>query len=172
MTFFFQLFCFRFTEATWRTSLAHSSPSARKPHPSFCRGGRGYDSHRHVHYTDSHAQCPFPPPKHTHPSPPTVLSTFYFPPSSCQNLPTTSNIWYVVGCSLRWFKLKWLPSFFFSYLKFSAEEVWPNALHMSGCLSSVKVYGLALPGNSRDLNFSRFSHLFLSCLIYLHGFFV
>lgn len=43
------LFSFCLTEATWRTSLAHSSPSARKPHPSFCRGGRGYDSHRHVH---------------------------------------------------------------------------------------------------------------------------
>lgn len=67
------------TEATWRTSLAHSSLSGCKPHPSFCREGRGYDSRRHIlahtfTLTRMHsALC-------IHLSP-AVLSTFYFLPA-------------------------------------------------------------------------------------------
>lgn len=37
------------TEVSWKTPLAHSSLSDRKPHPSFCGRGRGYDSCRPTH---------------------------------------------------------------------------------------------------------------------------
>lgn len=111
-------FSFCLTEATWRTSLGHSSLSARKPHPSFCGRGRGYDSHFDVHVLHSYMYT------HTHKihSPsisPNLLSTFHFPPAGCQTEPTTFKMWYVVGFGL---KLSNEKTFIFSCSKLKASS--------------------------------------------------
>lgn len=86
--FFWFIFSFSLSEATWRTSLAHSSLSGRKPHPSFSGRNGGYDSHGRTHpgytcaLTCAHTHTPHSPSIF-----PTLVSTFNFPPMRCQEQP-------------------------------------------------------------------------------------